>query len=108
MKARAFALALAALGSILVLLPIPLMDLAVMLPIQLLIGLAVRRISHRQVRFLSLLPLVALYGLIGSGLGLALEIFLPFVGKMLLAPFAFVWCYLFGELALVLAPPAEA
>ena len=68
-----------------------------------------RRISHRQVRFLSLLPLVGLYGLIGSGLGLALEICLPFLGKVLLAPFAVVWCYLFAELALLLAPPpAEA
>lgn len=105
MKARAVALALAALGGILVLLPIPLMDLAMMLPIQLLIGLAVRRISHRPVRFFSMLPLVGLYGLIGAGLGLALEIFLPFVGKVLLAPFAFVWCYLFAELALLLAPP---
>lgn len=108
MKARGVALALAALAGILVLLPIPLMDLAMMLPIQLLIGLAVRRLSGRQVAFLSLLPLVAIYGLLGSALGLALEIFLPILGKLLLAPFAFVWCYLFAELAMLLAPPKAA
>lgn len=107
MKARGAALLLAALAGILVLLPIPLMDLAMMLPIQLVIGLTVRKLSRRAVLLKNLLPLVLFWGLLGSALGFALEISLLIVGKMLLAPFAFVWCYLFAELAMLSAPRLE-
>lgn len=108
MKARIAALVLAVLAGVLVLLPIPLMDLAMMLPMQLLIGLAARRLSARPLRLTSLLPMVLFWGLLGSALGFALEVSLLILGKVLLAPFATVWCYLFAELAMLASPPAPA
>lgn len=104
MKARLAALVLAVLAGVLVLLPIPLMDLAMMLPIQLAIGLVTRKLSGRPLRLGNLLPLVLVWGLLGSALGFGLEVSLLILGKMLLAPFAIVWCYLFAELAMLASP----
>ena len=102
MKARGLALVGAALAGILVLLPIPVMDLLMMLPMQLLIAFGVMAISKRKIGVKKLVPLILVYSLIGSAMGLGLEISLLFIGKFLLAPFAFVWCYLLGELVLLL------
>jgi len=103
MKARGFALVGAAVAGILVLLPIPLMDLLMMIPMQLLIIGSVLAASRRKIVLKRLVPMVLTYALLGSALGLGLEICLPFIGKLLLAPFAFVWCYLLGELTLVVS-----
>lgn len=107
MKARLAALVLSVLAGVLVLLPIPLMDLAMMLPMQFAIGLVSRQLSGRPLRVAGLLPLVLVWGLLGTALGFGLEVSLLIIGKMLLAPFAAVWCYLFAELAMLASPPSD-
>jgi hypothetical protein len=101
MKARVWAVAGAGLAGILVLLPIPVMDLLMMVAMQFVIAVGVMGLSRRRIGLTKLVPLILAYALVGSGVGVCLEVGLLFLGKFLLAPFAFFWCYLLGELLLL-------
>lgn len=108
LKARGVALSGSALAGILVLLPIPVMDLLLMIVMQFLIASAVLSVAGKKLGLARLLPLILVYSLVGSAISLGLEISLLILGKFLLAPFAFVWCYLLAELVLLVGhSPAE-
>ncbi len=91
----------AALAGLVVLMPLPGLDFLMVLPIQFAIAVAVLAASRRSMGWTRLVPFVLLFALIGSAFGLALEIFIPLFGKLMLAPLALVWCYLLGEMVML-------
>jgi uncharacterized protein (DUF697 family) len=88
------------IGGAVALFPMPLADLALMAVVQLLIVVGVTLSLKKPLHVRNQGLFVLGYAVVGAMLGLALEICIPFLGKLLLAPFAALWCYLLGEITL--------
>jgi len=100
-KARLLALVGAGVAAVLVLVPLPIADLFVMLPMQFFIVMAVRMASGQSMNPLGAGKLVIGYALLGTFLSFVLCNMIFLIGKLFAAPFAFFWCYGLGELTLM-------
>jgi hypothetical protein len=85
----------------LVLVPLPVMDVLMLVPVQLAIAAGVTLVMHKPLHFKSLAKLVLGWALVGGVAGIAVQICVPLLGKIfLLPPLSAVWCYLLGEVTL--------